>query len=72
MRGELEKRTATLLPCLMLARIDGKSPVEYLSLARQQLVRDIAIPLISEAPGSMAAIFDAVAGALEPSGQGAD
>lgn len=71
-RGELEKRTAALLPCLMLARVDGKSPVEYLIPARQQLVRDLAIPLITEAPRSMAAIYDAVAGALEPGGQGPD
>jgi len=28
---ELEERTATLLPALILARIDGKSPVEYLT-----------------------------------------
>ncbi len=28
---ELETRTAALLPGLMLARVDGKSPVEYLS-----------------------------------------
>jgi len=70
MRAELEKRTATLLPCLMLARVDGKSPVEYLAPASQQLVRDTAIPLINEAPRSMAAIFDAVAGALELSSQG--
>jgi aminoglycoside phosphotransferase (APT) family kinase protein len=29
-RAALERRTAALLPGLMLARIDGKSPVEYL------------------------------------------
>jgi aminoglycoside phosphotransferase (APT) family kinase protein len=28
--ADLETRTARLLPALMLARIDGKSPVEYL------------------------------------------
>lgn len=28
---DLEHRTATLLPALLLARIDGKSPVEYLN-----------------------------------------
>lgn len=47
LRRELERRTATLLPCLMLARIDGKSPVEYLTPAGQQAVRDIAMPLIA-------------------------
>ncbi|MEP7180823.1 MAG: phosphotransferase [Betaproteobacteria bacterium] len=30
-RAALEARTAALLPALMLARIDGKSPVEYLT-----------------------------------------
>ena len=30
----LDARTAALLPALMLARIDGKSPVEYLTDAR--------------------------------------
>jgi aminoglycoside phosphotransferase (APT) family kinase protein len=29
--GELEARTAALLPALTLARIDGKSPVEYIT-----------------------------------------
>ncbi|MDX1513899.1 MAG: phosphotransferase, partial [Gammaproteobacteria bacterium] len=29
-RASLERRTACLLPGLMLARVDGKSPVEYL------------------------------------------
>ncbi len=29
--GELEHRAATLLPALLLARIDGKSPVEYIA-----------------------------------------
>ena len=32
---------------LMLARVDGKSPVEYLSAGEQQLVRDIAMPLVA-------------------------
>jgi hypothetical protein len=27
--GEYETRVATLLPCLILARVDGKSPAEY-------------------------------------------
>jgi aminoglycoside phosphotransferase (APT) family kinase protein len=39
---EVEMRTATLLPGLLLARVDGKSPVEYLDEAAQSLVRDAA------------------------------
>ncbi len=30
-RARLEARVATLLPGLFLARVDGKSPVEYLT-----------------------------------------
>ena len=36
-RGELEKKLVPLLLMLMLARMDGKSPVEYLSPAKQRL-----------------------------------
>jgi aminoglycoside phosphotransferase (APT) family kinase protein len=46
MQDELEARVAALLPCLMLARVDGKSPVEYLNEAGRETVRRIAIPLI--------------------------
>jgi len=42
----LERRTCQLVPALMLARIDGKSPVEYLTPAQQQQTRDIALKLI--------------------------
>ncbi len=45
-RPGLEGRTAALLACLMLARVDGKSPVEYLTEASRQIVREHAIPLI--------------------------
>jgi tRNA A-37 threonylcarbamoyl transferase component Bud32 len=45
-RESVEARTATLLPCLLLARIDGKSPVEYLDEGRRTLVRAAAMPLI--------------------------
>lgn len=44
--SDLQARLTTLLPMLMLARVDGKSPVEYLSPENQALVRKIAIPLI--------------------------
>ena len=44
--SNLEKRLCALLPALMLARIDGKSPVEYLSRDNQQRVRDFAIPQV--------------------------
>lgn len=37
---EIETRVARLLLMLMLARVDGKSPVEYLAPGRQEIVRD--------------------------------
>jgi aminoglycoside phosphotransferase (APT) family kinase protein len=43
---DVEKRTAALLPALLLARVDGKSPVEYLTDAQKQQVRTIARSLI--------------------------
>lgn len=43
----LEARAATLLSAFLLARIDGKSPVEYITEESQrEMVREIAIPLI--------------------------
>ena len=45
----VERRTATLLPALLLARVDGKSPVEYLTEPQRQLVRGIARELIPTA-----------------------
>jgi len=43
---DVEKRTASLLPALLLARVDGKSPVEYLNDAQRSLVRSVARGLI--------------------------
>jgi aminoglycoside phosphotransferase (APT) family kinase protein len=37
---KIEPRVVRLLPLLLLARVDGKSPVEYLDLARQDFIRD--------------------------------
>lgn len=45
---ELEARICRLLPALMLARVDGKSPVEYLTTAERTQVRTIAISLIQK------------------------
>jgi aminoglycoside phosphotransferase (APT) family kinase protein len=38
----LEERTASLLPALLLARVDGKSPVEYLDEKQRSFVRERA------------------------------
>lgn len=47
---QLERRTASLLPALLLARVDGKSPVEYLTLADKERVRQTARPLVADSP----------------------
>ncbi len=43
---DLESRICKLLPALMLARVDGKSPVEYLTKTQQERVRRIATHFI--------------------------
>jgi aminoglycoside phosphotransferase (APT) family kinase protein len=44
----LQQRTAALLPALLLARIDGMSPVEYLDEDERALVRRVARSLLVE------------------------
>ena len=49
--SELERRTSALLPALLLARVDGKSPVEYLAqTAEKQKVRDFARAFVAHPP----------------------
>jgi Ser/Thr protein kinase RdoA (MazF antagonist) len=50
----MEKRVTELLPALMLARIDGKSPVEYLGERSRATTRALAIPLISRPVATLA------------------
>jgi aminoglycoside phosphotransferase (APT) family kinase protein len=46
--ADVEARTAALLPALLLARVDGKSPVEYLTEEKQKdIVRRAARPLVA-------------------------
>jgi Phosphotransferase enzyme family len=53
----LEMRAAALLPALLLARIDGKSPVEYLTLdSDKDRVRRFSIPLVIQPPTRLANI----------------
>ena len=50
-RDVLEARAASLLPGLLLARVDGKSPVEYLTdEADRERVRRCARDLLAQAP----------------------
>jgi aminoglycoside phosphotransferase (APT) family kinase protein len=62
---ELEMRAATLLPALLLARIDGKSPVEYITgEAEKERVRSAARGLLAAAPETLAAVASAWAAAI--------
>jgi len=64
MRRDAERRVATLLPCLMLARVDGKSPVEYLGPVEQETVRDIAMPLVASPVSTVGGVLARVAAHL--------
>lgn len=55
----LEARAARLLPGLFLARVDGKSPVEYLTEKTDgDRVRRTARTLLARPPATLAAIMD--------------
>ena len=67
----LEARIASLLPALFLARIDGKSPVEYVADERdRQLARDAARPMILDAPARVLDVAEAWRRALRAHGPG--
>lgn len=67
-RTAVEQRAAALLPALMLARVDGKSPVEYLtSLATKGFVRRFARPLILKPTLDLTQLADRWASELERS-----
>jgi aminoglycoside phosphotransferase (APT) family kinase protein len=56
----LEARAAALLPGLFLARVDGKSPVEYITTdADKDRVRRTARPLLTDPPDRLATIRQA-------------
>jgi aminoglycoside phosphotransferase (APT) family kinase protein len=57
-RATLEARAASLLPGLLLARVDGKSPVEYLSEPRErELVRRVSAPMILRPPAQLSKVL---------------
>lgn len=45
------------LGCLMLARVDGKSPAEYLSVAEQARARSLALALLAAPPASLERVW---------------
>lgn len=65
-RAALETRTASLLPALALARIDGKSPVEYLDEPGRARVRAWAIAMLQTPPPDLAALARTWALAFRP------
>ena len=59
-RAAVEARAARLLPGLFLARVDGKSPVEYVTRdAEREQVRATALPLVAEPPRRLDAVRSA-------------
>lgn len=58
--ADLESRAASLLPGLLIARVDGKSPVEYLTReADKERVRHCGRALLLEPPLCLAQVRDA-------------
>lgn len=49
----LEYRVASLIPMLLLARISGKSPVEYLSEPQKRAIFAMAVPLVHQPPQTL-------------------
>jgi len=54
----VEQRVVRLLPALALARVDGLSPVEYLSADDRVRVRAMALDLLAAPAGSLAELGD--------------
>ena len=52
----LMPRVAHLLPMLLLARVDGKSPVEYLDKAQQDLIREFVPKELGRGPQRLDAV----------------
>ena len=58
--ADLEARAARLLPGLFLARVDGKSPVEYITAAADKdRVRRTARALLGDPPDRLADVRQA-------------
>ena len=57
---DLETRTCALLPALMLARVDGKSPVEYLDSDTRNRVRAFARSFVLQPSASLVDFVAAV------------
>ena len=65
-RADLEARTVRLLLCLMLARVHGKSPVEYLSPGQQALVTTFVRSQLPRPPASLSLLTAAWRDQIRP------
>jgi tRNA A-37 threonylcarbamoyl transferase component Bud32 len=54
----LNGRVASLTPALALARVDGSSPVEYLSEAQRAALRSVSRSLVAAPPASVSELVD--------------
>jgi aminoglycoside phosphotransferase (APT) family kinase protein len=61
----LERRVAGLIPALMLARVDGKSPVEYLAPDDADRVRNLALTLLQSPPPTLADLTKTISDTLK-------
>ncbi len=61
----LQARVCDLLPMLMLARIDGKSPVEYLSENNRERVRNISIQMIKQRSTDLGSLIGCISSKLK-------
>lgn len=65
--ASLEARAARLLPALFLARVDGKSPVEYLTrAAEKETVRRVALSCLRASPQRLGAVMQTTKEAIGP------
>lgn len=65
-RAALDARAASLLPALLLARVDGKSPVEYLTDdASKALVRTVAAAVLRSPVPTVAEVLEVWRTALD-------
>ena len=58
---QLQSRVVQLLPALLLGRLDGKSPVEYLSEDSRDSVREMAIARILSPTGTVNEFLESIA-----------
>lgn len=58
--GDLQQRCVANLAGCLLARIDGKSPVDYLNEQQSQRVRELAMSLLRRSPASISDVLGMV------------